>query len=117
MRIITLKRIKNAMLLYPQWKTGLKLWMETFRQKNLNFESFEQIKTLWKEISGWNVDRVPARNVTDKTFGDAIDLYIFDVHGTDCRIITRIHPINHRIFIRFVGSHQKYDKWCKSNIK
>ena len=67
------------MLLYPQWKTGLKLWIETFRQKNLNFESFKQIKTLWKEISGWNVDRVPARNVTDKTFGDAIDLYIFDI--------------------------------------
>jgi len=32
-----------------------------------------------KILSGWNVARVPARNVTDKTFGDAIDLYIFDI--------------------------------------
>ena len=101
----------------PQWAEGLKLWLHTLRQKEVSFESYQQIKAVWINASGWNVDRVPRRNIKGDTFGGDFDLYIFDVHGTHCRIVTRINQNNHNIFIRFVGSHSDYDKWCKANIK
>jgi hypothetical protein len=33
-RIITAKRITEAMLTHLQWKIGLKLWLDTFNNKN-----------------------------------------------------------------------------------
>lgn len=43
-RIITQMRIKQAIEEYPQWRFGLQLWLEVFKQKDINFESYQQIK-------------------------------------------------------------------------
>ncbi|MEC6830428.1 type II toxin-antitoxin system HigB family toxin [Photobacterium toruni] len=118
MRIITTTRIKQAMLMYPQWRVGLTLWQQTFNRTGLKFESFAQIKALWRIQSGWNVDRVPARKVGETAFnGNNYDLYIFDVHKNDCRILARIDSTRSKIFIREILSHADYDKWIKSHIK
>ncbi len=112
MRIITQMRIKQAIEEYPQWRFGLQLWLEIFKQKDVNFESYQQIKQIWEQASGWNVDRIPAKKVTDIAFnGD------FDIHKNKCRIITRIQAATNKIFIREVYSHAKYDKWCKTKVK
>jgi len=117
MRIITQTRIKEGIGTYPQWTFGLTLWLETFKSRNASFESYQQIKELWNETSGWNVDRVPARDVTESDFGGDFDLYIFDIHGTKCRLITRINTRHNIIFIREVMSHAEYDKWCKAKVR
>lgn len=118
MRVITITHIKKAMLEYPQWRVGLQIWLSTFNRPSLKFDSFRQIQELWRNQSGWNIDRVPSRKVTDCAFqGDNYDVYIFDVHGTNCRIVCRIDSVRHKIFIRGVFSHAEYDKWVKQNIK
>ncbi len=55
MRIITAKRITEAMLTYPQWKIGLKFWLDTFNNKSIHFESSTQIRNVWKNTSGLTV--------------------------------------------------------------
>lgn len=116
-RVITKARLKQAQQKYPQWSVGLYLWYQTFSTAGLKFESFQQIKDLWKSKSGWNVDRVPARNIKEVAFeGDDFDLYIFDIHGTNCRILTRINTQQNRIFLRKILPHAAYDKWCKEHI-
>ena len=63
-------------------------------------------------------NRVPARKVGETAFnGDNYDLYIFDVHKNDCRILARIDSTRSKIFIREILSHADYDKWIKSHIK
>jgi len=110
--IITQTRIKQAIEEYPQWQFGIQLWLEVFKQKDINFESYQQIKKIWAEASGWNVDRIPARQVTDIAFKGN-----FDIHKNKCRIITRIQAATNKIFIREVYSHAKYDKWWKTKVK
>ncbi len=63
MRIITRTRIKKGIEKYPQWSLGLSLWIEVFKDKSLDFESFQQMREVWKNASGWNTDRVPARKI------------------------------------------------------
>lgn len=118
MRVISTTRIKNAMTEYPQWSVGLALWNQTFSTSGLKFESYQQVKDLWKGQSGWNVDRVPSRNVTEVAFqGDNYDLYIFDIHKNDCRILARVDNMRNKIFIRDILSHAKYNQWRKKHIK
>jgi mRNA interferase HigB len=50
MRIITAKRITEAMLIHSQWKIGLKLWLDTFNNKSIHFESAMQIRNVWKNM-------------------------------------------------------------------
>lgn len=118
MRIITTVRVKQAMIQYPQWRIGLQLWKDTLSSNQVSFESFQQMKDLWKERSGWNLDRVPARKIRDNSFqGSNYDLYIFDIHGTHCRLLARLDSERNKLFIRDILSHSEYDKWLKANLK
>jgi mRNA interferase HigB len=116
-RIITQTRISQAIKTHSQWRIGLQLWIEIFKQKTINFESYQQIKKVWLDSSGWNVDRIPSRKVTDNTFKGEFDIYIFDIHKNDCRIVTRIQAHTNKIFVRHVFTHADYNKWWKANIK
>lgn len=118
MRVITKVRIKLAMQQYPQWRVGLQLWLDTFSSGLVRFESYQQVKALWKNNSGWNVDRVPARKIKENHFqGENYDLYIFDIHGANCRLLARLDNARDKLFIRDVLSHAEYDKWLKANLK
>jgi mRNA interferase HigB len=117
MRIITRTRIKKGIEEYPQWSLGLNLWIAIFKDKNLDFESFQQVREVWKNASGWNTDRVPSRKILENNFSGDFDVYIFDIHGTDCRLVTRINAESNTVFIRKVASHAEYDKWCKAKVK
>ncbi|MBF0200967.1 MAG: type II toxin-antitoxin system HigB family toxin [Desulfamplus sp.] len=118
MRIITQTRVKEAMATHSQWRSGLQLWIATFKAKNVIFESYQQIKQVWKDTSGWNTDRIPARKVVDVAFkGDQFDFYVFDVHGNECRIVVRIQSKTNKMFVRHVFSHAEYDKWWKIKVK
>lgn len=118
MRIITELRIKQAIKKHNQWERGLLLWKKLFKQKEVCFESYQQIKQLWKNTSNWNVDRIAAKDVVDSQFKDnCCDWYIFDIHKNECRLVTRIQGSSQKIFIREILSHTEYDKWCKNKVK
>ena len=118
MRVIHKTAVKKAMQEYPQWESGIFLWFKVFNSSALQFESFAQIREAWKKASGWDTDRVPGATVREEFGKDGTskaDLYVFDIHGTDCRIVCRfISP--DKLYIRLIGSHAEYDKWCKSRV-
>ena len=116
LRIITKKRVKNAMLQYPQWQVGLDLWCHVFSQSSLNAHSYNQIKDIWRRASGWNTDRIAGKRLKNENggYGTIFDLYIFDVHGSSCRILAKLG--HNTLFVRDILSHSEYDKWCKHNV-
>ena len=46
-------------------------------------------------------------NATDKVG----DYYVFDIGGNKYRVISAIHFNRQMLFIRYVFTHQEYDKW------
>ena len=104
------------MIQYPQWKVGLDLWICSFDKKELQLSSYSDIKDTWKQTSGWNTDRIAGIRLKneDGSYGTVFDLYVFDIHKNDCRLLAKIH--SNTIFIRGVYSHSEYDKWCKQNV-
>jgi mRNA interferase HigB len=117
MRVITKRTIADEMKRYSQWRAGIKLWLDVIDDNSLRFESYEQIKAYWKCKSGWNLDRIPARNLNKEVKKGSLDIYVFDVHKNDCRILTWINPNSGSAFVNGVYSHAEYDKWCKAHIK
>lgn len=117
MRVITKKRIKDAMLKHPQWRVGLALWLDTFDQRKLDLQTYNDIRTTWLDASGWNTDRVPGRRLKheDDSYDIVFDLYIFDVHKNECRLLTKIK--DNTIYVRDILTHAEYDKWCKHNVR
>jgi mRNA interferase HigB len=115
-RIITQTRIYQAIKLYPQWAMGLQLWLEVYKQKSIDFDSYHQIRQVWINASGWNVDRIASKKVIDNAFKGNFDTYIFDIHKNDCRIVTKIEANSNKVFVRHIFTHANYDKWCKQNI-
>lgn len=116
MRVITVTKVKHAMIEYPQWKIGLDLWVGIFNRKELEVSSYQEIKDTWQQASGWNTDRVSGKRLKneDDSYGEVYDLYIFDIHSNDCRLLAKIN--NNILFIRGIYSHAEYDKWCKHNV-
>lgn len=104
------------MLEYPQWRLGLELWIGTFNNKELQLSSYSDIKDAWKQASGWNTDRIAGKRLKNEAggYGVVFDLFIFDIHRNNCRLLTKIS--RNTIYIRGVYSHSEYDKWCKQNI-
>ncbi|EHH1182868.1 hypothetical protein J7G23_004281 [Vibrio vulnificus] len=116
MRVITITRVKEAMVEYPQWKIGMELWVNTFNKKELQLSSYDDIKGAWKQASGWNTDRIAGKRLKneDGSYGTIFDLFVFDIHGNNCRLLAKIS--NNTMFIRGIYSHSEYDKWCKQNV-
>ncbi len=117
MRVISPKVITEAMTAHAQWKVGLKLWLDVFDCGALPFESFSFIRDLWASTSGWNVDRIPARKLRKESRKGPLDIYIFDVHKNDCRVVVWGSPKAHTFFVKGVYSHAEYDKWWKDQVK
>lgn len=94
MRVITITRVKKA----------------------LQLSSYDDIKDAWKRTSGWNTDPIAGHRLKneDGTYGTIFDLFVFDIHGNNCRLLAKIH--NNTVFIKSIYSHAEYDKWCKQNI-
>ncbi|WP_340609060.1 type II toxin-antitoxin system HigB family toxin [Xenorhabdus bharatensis] len=117
MRVISVKTITDAMLKHAQWKVGLKLWLDVFDKSSLHFESYSQILNVWKNASGWNVDRIPHELLEKGSKKGPLDIYIFDVHKNKCRIIAWLNPHSGSLYVKDVCSHAEYDKWSKNQTK
>ena len=117
MRVITPRVITEAMVRHGQWKVGLKLWLDVFNERQLSFKSSAQIREVWQSISRWETDRIPAIKLRERSKKGPLDIYVFDVHKNDCRIVAWASPKAHTFFIKAVYSHAEYDKWWKQDVK
>lgn len=55
---------------------------------------------------------------TDVGFVDSIgnDRFVFNIKGNDFRLVAMIHFNRRTVYIRFIGTHQEYDKIDCSTI-
>jgi mRNA interferase HigB len=91
MVIISHRAIREFAEIHPQLQTPLERWYDITAKADWN--NFNDIK---KDFN--TVDYV----------GD--ELFVFDIKGNDCRLITRIFFRKRTVFIRFVGTHTEYDR-------
>lgn len=91
MVIISHKAIREYAVKYPTHKDALERWYKITEQAN--WGSFSEMKANFN-----SVDAV----------GDS--LFVFNIKGNDCRLIARVLFKARTVFIRFVGTHNEYDK-------
>ncbi|WP_215233076.1 type II toxin-antitoxin system HigB family toxin [Dyadobacter linearis] len=91
MVIVSHKAIRLFSGKYPIYETALDKWYNV------------ALKADWKHFGQMR-----------QSFGsvDAVgnDLYVFNIGGNKCRLIARIIFKSQMIYIRFIGTHDQYDK-------
>ncbi|MGZ3919768.1 MAG: type II toxin-antitoxin system HigB family toxin [Bacteroidia bacterium] len=91
MHIISRLKLIEFWKKHPDSETPLKLW----------FKKSEQAK--WKNINDLKKDFSTADYVGN-------DRVVFDIKGNKYRIIVLVFFTGQKMFIRFVGTHEEYDK-------
>jgi len=91
MVIISHKAIREFTNAHPELATSLERWYDITTKES--WQGFNDVKKSFN-----SVDAV----------GDG--LFIFNIKGNDCRLIARILFRTRTVFIRFVGTHNEYDK-------
>ena len=91
MRILTMKRIKEFSLFYPNSEIPLQKWYKKVNKSNWN--CFSDIKQTFNS----------ADNVGNNRF-------VFDIKGNDYRLIAIVIFASKKVYIRFIGTHEDYLK-------
>jgi len=89
-RVISRKRIKEAIAAHSEWKASLEVWYRTARAAD--WSHFADVRLTWR-----NSDPV----------GSCV---VFDIANNRCRLITYINYRTKKVFILSVLSHAEYDK-------
>ncbi len=97
MRVITEEPLKAYISRFPDTETALRAWLKTV--KNANWTCFADIK---KDFN--SVDNVGNQH------------YVFNIRGNNHRLIVVIKFTIKWVYIRFIGTHQEYDKIDASTI-
>ncbi|MCI9042935.1 MAG: type II toxin-antitoxin system HigB family toxin [Muribaculaceae bacterium] len=97
MRVITEEPLKNYISRYPDTETALKAWLKIV--KKANWSCYADIK---KDFN--SVDNVGNQH------------YVFNIRGNNHRMIVVIKFTIKWVYIRFIGTHQEYDKIDASTI-
>jgi mRNA interferase HigB len=89
-RVISRRRIREAVQSHPEWKASLDAWYRI--AKAAEWENFEELK------QGFNrADRV----------GSCV---VFDISHNRCRLVSYINYRSQKLFILHILSHVEYDK-------
>src|SRR5215510_7565293 len=91
MRIIAHRTINEYGKQHANAKTALDSWYKT--TKAATWKDFQDIKTTFN-----SVDYVGNRR------------YVFNIKGNDYRLVGKILFAQQIIYIRFIGTHEEYDK-------
>ncbi len=97
MRVTTEEPLKNYISRYPDTETALQAWLKTV--KKANWTCFADVK---KDFN--SVDNVGNQH------------YVFNIRGNNHRLIVVIKFAIKWVYIRFIGTHQEYDKIDASTI-
>ena len=91
MRIISVKKLRDFIEKHPQSKTSLEAWW--YEAKTANWQNSQQIKTKYASASFIGNNRV-----------------VFNIKGNDFRLVVAIAYRFGAIYIKFVGTHDEYNK-------
>lgn len=96
MRIITRKKLVDFSIIHSGAKTALDRWY--FDVSNSMWESHADIKTMYP-----NADYIGNQR------------YVFNIHGNKYRLVVVVQFTHETVYIRFVGTHDEYNKIdCKT---
>jgi HTH-type transcriptional regulator/antitoxin HigA len=91
MRIITFAKIREFIPSHPDSETALRDWFT--KTKHSDWNNLPDIKHTFN-----SVDYVGNDN------------YVFNIKGNDYRLVSRIIFVVKKVYIRFIGTHDEYDK-------
>lgn len=91
MRIIALSRLRDYWRKHPQAEKPLRNWYA--EASRANWKTPADIKAAHRNASFLAGNRV-----------------VFNIKGNDYRLIVAVHYNRGRMFIRFVGTHEEYDR-------
>jgi mRNA interferase HigB len=91
MRIITYKRIQEFVTKYADSETPLNYWYHT--TKSSNWKNLNDIKNTFNSVDYVGNNR-----------------YVFNIKGNNYRLIVIISFNAQKVYIRFIGTHEDYDK-------
>ena len=93
MRVISRKILKDFYSLpkFADSKTAIEVWFKEAQKSDWN--SPNDIKIKFRNASFLNDNRV-----------------VFNIHGNKYRLIVKIHYNLNIVYIRFIGTHEQYDK-------
>ncbi|MFN6374858.1 MAG: type II toxin-antitoxin system HigB family toxin [Chitinophagia bacterium] len=97
MIVISSKIIREFVINYPEAATGLNRWYELMVKGD--FCDFSQMKTQFSSCDSVGNDR-----------------FVFNVSGNRYRLVSMIHFSKRTVYIRFIGTHNQYDKIDCSKI-
>ena len=91
MRIIALKALQDFWEKHPQAEVPLRAWHAIASRSG--WESPADVKADYRAASFLRGNRV-----------------VFNIKGNDFRLVVAVHYNRGLIFVRFVGTHQQYDR-------
>ena len=91
MRIITKRTLREFYQKHPDAKTHLDTWYDLVKKAQWN--SWTDIKKLYPKSSPVKNNRV-----------------VFDIAGNKYRLIAKIEYHTQEVYIRFIGTHNEYNK-------
>jgi mRNA interferase HigB len=93
MRIITKRKIREAIKAHSEWRASLESWHKIV--KAADWHNFPDIKQSWRNVDLFNI------------------CVIFDIANNRARLITHVDYRHHLVFIRFIIEHAEYlkDRW------
>ncbi len=97
MRIVTFLRIKEFIENYPDADTALVDWY--IKTQRSSWKNFSELKETFNSADYAGNNR-----------------FVFNIKGNKYRLIAIIIFASQKVYIRFIGKHEKYDKINASNI-
>ncbi len=97
MRVVTPKRLTEFALNHSLSRIPLLNWYEIV--KNANWRTLHDIKQDFNSVDYVGNNR-----------------YVFNIKGNDFRMVVIIIFISKKVYIRFIGTHDEYDKINSKNI-
>ncbi len=91
MRVVTPRRLSEFALRYPSSRIPLLIWYEVVR--TAKWESFNDIKQDFNSVDYVGNNR-----------------YVFNIKGSDFRIVVIIIFISKKVYVSFIGTHDEYSK-------
>ena len=91
MRVVTPRKLKEYAEMEPMSKIPLLHWYEIVKHAS------------WKNISDIRQDF----NTVDYVGNNR---YVFNIKGNDYRLVVIIIMASQKVYIRFIGTHDEYDK-------
>ena len=97
MRVISRKKLREFWEHHPEARASLESWF--IDVKHADWEKPDDIKSVYRNVSFVANNRV-----------------VFNIKGNNFRLIAAIQYKYRIVYIRFIGTHQEYDKINPENI-